>query len=72
MSADLDSSELSSRGESKTASGSPVGSTMVEKSPAGLILPSTDDTTCFRSKAEAGVSVDPRMGSKSGSEELPS
>ena len=70
--ADLGSSKLSSRGESKTASGSLVRSSMVEESPAGVIPPSSDDATHFGSTTEAGLSVDPYTGSKSGSEELPS
>ena len=42
---------------------------MIEKSPAGLILPSSDDVACPGSKAEVGVGVDPWMGSDRGSEE---
>ena len=40
-------------------SGSLVGSSMIGKSPAGPSIPSSDDTICPESKAEAGVSVDP-------------
>ena len=50
------------------ASGSLAGGSVMGESPVGFILPSSHEVVRLRSKAEADTSVNPWMGSDSGSE----
>ena len=54
------------------ASGSPARSSMMEESPVGFTLPSSDEVVRPGSKAEADTSVDPWAGSASRTKGPPS